>query len=135
MMDRGTVKKIENGFAFIEMQLNASCRSCSNKGVCMAGDKPAQLKIENTLELKENDIVEIDLPPQTKLSAGFILFILPLLSMFAGYYIAFKISSEDSSGMAGAVIGLAAGVIITILINRLISKGRYFKPISIRKVD
>jgi sigma-E factor negative regulatory protein RseC len=135
MMDRGTVKKTENGFAYIEMELNASCRSCSNKGVCMAGDKPAQLKIENKIDLKENDTVEIDLPPQTKLSAGFLLFILPLLSMFAGYYIAFAITSEDLSGMTGAVIGLAAGVITVIIINRMISKTRYFKPRSIRKVD
>lgn len=135
MMDRGTVKKTENGFAYIEMELNASCRSCSNKGVCMAGDKPAQLKIENKIDLKENDTVEIDLPPQTKLSAGFLIFILPLLSMFAGYYIAFAITSDDLSGMTGAVIGLAAGVITVIIINRMISKTRYFKPRSIRKVD
>jgi sigma-E factor negative regulatory protein RseC len=135
MMDRGTVKKTENGFAYIEMELNASCRSCSNKGVCMAGDKPAQLKIENNIGLQENDIVEIDLPPQTKLSAGFLLFILPLLSMFAGYYIAFSISSDDLSGMTGAVIGLAAGVITVIIINKMISQTKHFKPRSIRKVD
>lgn len=135
MMDRGTVKKTENGFAYIEMELNASCRSCSNKGVCMAGDKPAQLKIENNVGLKENDTVEIDLPPQTKLSAGFLLFILPLLSMFIGYYLAYNISYDDTAGMTGAVIGLAAGIITVIIINRMISKTRYFKPRSIRKVD
>ena len=135
MMDRGTVKKTENGFAYIEMELNASCRSCSNKGVCIAGDKPARLKIENSIGLIENDIVEIDLPPQTKLSAGFLLFILPLLMMFAGYYIAFSISSEDRAGMTGAVIGLVIGVITVIVINRIISKTKYFKPRSIRKVD
>lgn len=134
-MDRGTVKKTENGFAYIEMELNASCRSCSNKGVCMAGDKPAQLKIENSIGLRENDIVEIDLPPQTKLSAGFLVFILPVILMFAGYYISFSISSVDTAGIIGAVTGLAAGVLIVIMINRMISRTRYFKPRSIRKVN
>ena len=58
-MDRGIVKRTENGFAFIEMELNSSCRYCSNKGVCMAGDTPAELRIENPEGLKAGDIVTV----------------------------------------------------------------------------
>lgn len=135
MMDRGTVKRIDSGFAYIEMELNTSCRSCSNKSVCMAGDKPAELKIENQIGLKKHDTIEIDLPPQAKLSAGFLLFILPLILMFAGYYIAVSISSGDKPGITGAVLGLLTGIITVVIVNRIVSKARYFKPRSIRKVE
>lgn len=133
-MDRGRVKKIEGDFAFIEMEINASCRSCSNKGVCMVGDEPALLKFDNTIGLNEGDRVEIDLLPQTKISAGFLLFIFPLISLIIGYYIGFSIEPTENAGMIGALIGLIFGVIDLIIFNRFIAKTRHFKPRSIRKV-
>jgi positive regulator of sigma E activity len=133
-MDRGVVKRTENGFAFIEMELNASCRSCSNKGVCMAGDSPAELKIEDQIGLKAGDLVEIELGPQTKIFAGFLLFIFPIISMLACYYIAFTVWKTEEAGMLGALTGLVIGVFDLILINKFVSKRRYFKPVSVKKI-
>jgi positive regulator of sigma E activity len=134
-MDRGRVIRTAEGFAFIEMELNASCRSCSNRGVCMAGDKPAELKIEDTLGLKAGDTVEIDLPPQTKLTAGFLLFIFPLASLLIFYYIAYSIWGTEEAGMLGAMAGLVFGIVDLMLFSRLAAKNRYFKPRSIRKIQ
>lgn len=133
-MDKGTVKRTENRFAYIEMEINASCRSCSNKSVCMAGDKPAQIKIINDKGLQTGDIVEIDLSPHTKLTAGFLLFILPVILTFTGYYIGYLILPTDTAGITGAVTGLFTGITSVILISRLSSRSGYFKPRSVRKV-
>jgi positive regulator of sigma E activity len=133
-MDRGIVKRAENGFAFIEMELNASCRSCSNKGVCMAGDTPAELRIENHEGLKAGDIVEIEIGPQTKVFAGFLLFIVPLIFLIAGYYISFRVWGTEKAGITGAFAGLLFGMIDLMLINRFVSKRKYFKPVHVKKI-
>ncbi|MGD9706650.1 MAG: SoxR reducing system RseC family protein [Candidatus Delongbacteria bacterium] len=133
-MDRGTVTRTEEGFAYIEMELNESCHTCANKGACMAGDKPAELKIEDSSGLKPGDMVEIDLPPQTKLTAGFLLFIFPIISLIICYYIAFMIWKTETAGITGAVTGLVLGIADLIIFNKIATKKRYFKPRSIRKL-
>jgi len=133
-MDRGTVTRTEEGFAYIEMELNESCHACANKGVCMAGDKPVELKIEDSSGLKAGDMVEINLPPQTKLTAGFLLFIFPIISLIICYYVAFMIWETEEAGIAGAMIGLVLGIADLMIFNKFAAKRRYFKPRSIRKL-
>lgn len=133
-MDNGLVKRIEGNFAFIEMELNSGCRTCENRAVCMSGDKPALIKIENKLNLAAGDKVEIDLPPQAKLTAGFLLFILPLIFLLIGYYIGYAIDPTENSGIIGGAIGFFSGVIDLIFINRIMAKTSYFKPRSIRRI-
>ncbi|HXK49073.1 MAG TPA: SoxR reducing system RseC family protein [Clostridiales bacterium] len=133
-MDRGTVTRTEEGFAYIEMELNESCHACANKGACMAGDKPVELKIEDSSGLKPGDMVEIDLPPQTKLTAGFLLFIFPIISLIICYYIALRIWGTEDAGMIGALTGLVLGIVDLIIFNKIAAKKRYFKPRSVRKM-
>jgi len=133
-MDNGIVKKTDGNFAYIEMELNSGCRTCSNRGVCMSGDKPALIKIENTYGLNTGDKVEIDLPPQAKLTAGFLLFILPLIFLVAGYYIGYAIKPTETAGIAGGIIGLVSGIADLILLQKLLARSNYFKPRSIKKV-
>ncbi|MFO7810412.1 MAG: SoxR reducing system RseC family protein [Candidatus Delongbacteria bacterium] len=134
-MDTGTVKSSENGYVYIEMELNSSCKSCSNRGVCMAGDEPARIKVENKAGLKPGDIVEIDLAPKTKLAAGFLLFMIPLITLFVFYYTAFLIWETEEAGMAGAVIGFFASITGLILFSRSASQKKFFKPRSVRKIS
>jgi len=133
-MDNGLVKRTEGNFAFIEMELNSGCRTCENRAVCMTGDKPALIKIENTINLAAGDKVEIDLPPKAKLTAGFLLFILPLIFLLIGYYIGYAIDPTENSGIIGGAIGFFSGVIDLIFINRIMAKTSYFKPRSIRRI-
>lgn len=134
-MDNGLVKNIEGNFAFIEMELNSGCRTCENRAVCMSGDKPALIKIENTFGLSAGDKVEIDLPPKAKLSAGFLLFILPLIFLIIGYYIGYAVKPTEGAGIIGGAIGFFSGIADLILLQRLFSKTSYFKPRSIRKIS
>jgi len=133
-MDNGVVKQTAGNFAYIEMELNSGCRTCSNRGVCMSGDKPALIKIENTYGLSEGDKVEIDLPPQAKLTAGFLLFILPLIFLVAGYYVGYSIKPTETAGIAGGIIGLISGIADLIFLQKLLARSKYFKPRSIKKL-
>jgi positive regulator of sigma E activity len=133
-MDNGIVRKTEGNFAFIEMELNSGCSTCSNRGVCMSGDRPALIKIENTYGLNQGDKVEIDLPPQAKLTAGFLLFILPLIFLIIGYYIGYSIQPTETAGIAGGSIGFVIGIVDLIFLKKMFAKSSYFKPRSIRRI-
>lgn len=134
-MDNATVKKIEGGYAFIEMEINTGCRNCENKAVCMAGDKPALIRIGNDLKLSEGDRIELDIPPKEKITAGFLLFILPLLFLITGYYVGYSIKPEETAGIIGAVIGFAIGLSDIILLQKFLKKTSYLKPRSVRKIS
>ena len=133
-MDKGFVKKIDDKYAYIEMMLNSSCTSCANKGVCMAGDKPALLKIPNKYDLASGDKVDIELTSGTKLTSGFLLFIFPILMMIIGYYIGYMITPLDGAGMIGSLFGLTIGVIALIIINKVIIRKDIFLPKHIKKI-
>ena len=133
-MDKGFVKKTDDKYAYIEMMLNSSCKSCSNKGVCMAGDKPALLKIPNKYELTTGDRIDIELTSGTKLISGFLLFIFPILMMIIGYYIGYKVEPSDGAGMIGSLFGLIVGGILLMVINKIIAKRGIFLPKSVKKI-
>ena len=106
-MDKGVVRKIEGNFAFINMRLNSACKTCSAKGVCFTGDKPLSLKINNDCNLKVGDLIQLELTSKTKLTAGFLLFIFPLLFMVIGYGITIQIIDKELYGIGGGAIGNA----------------------------
>ncbi|MCK4981056.1 MAG: SoxR reducing system RseC family protein [Candidatus Delongbacteria bacterium] len=133
-MDKGLVKKIDDKYAYIEMMLNSSCKSCSNKGVCMTGDKPALLKIPNKYGLIAGDRVEIELSSGIKLTSGFLLFIFPILIMIIGYYIGYTVDSSDGAGMIGSLFGLTVGVLLLMVINKIIAKNGIFLPKHVKKI-
>ena len=134
-MDKGLVKKIDDKYAYIEMMLNSSCKSCSNKGVCMTGDKPALLKIPNKYDLAAGDRVEIELSSGIKLTSGFLLFIFPILMMIIGYYVGYTIDHSDGAGMIGSLFGLTAGVILLMVINKIIANKGTFLPKHVKKIS
>lgn len=133
-MDKGFVKNTDDKYAYIEMMLNSSCKSCSNKGVCMAGDKPALLKIPNKYDLVAGDRIEIELTSGTKLTSGFLLFIFPILMMIVGYYIGYKFDPSDGAGMIGSLFGLVFGIITLMVINKIIAKKGIFLPKNVKKI-
>ncbi len=133
-MDKGLVKKTDNKYAYIEMVLNSSCKSCANKSICMSGDKPALLKIPNKYNLETGDRVDIELSSGIKLTSGFLLFIFPILIMIVGYYVGYTISSTDGAGMIGSLFGLTTGVLLLMIINKRIANKGTFLPKHIKKI-
>lgn len=134
-MDKGFVKKIDDKYAYIEMVLNSSCKSCANKSICASDDKPALLKIPNKYDLVSGDRVDIELTVGTKLASGFLLFIFPILMMIVGYYIGYMVEPSDGAGMIGSLFGLTAGVIVLIVINKKVTNNGIFLPKYVKKIQ
>ncbi len=121
-MDKGCVLGIDKKYAFIEMELNSSCKSCANKSVCFAGDKPIPYKIINKYGLKKGDFVEIDITSKIKLSSGFLLFILPIIFLILGYSIANNFTESEGYSIIGSIFGFIVSLLLVKTINNMMTK-------------
>ncbi len=121
-MDKGCVLGIDKKYAFIEMELNSSCKSCANKSVCFAGDKPIPYKIINKYGLKKGDLVEIDITSKTKLSSGFLLFILPIIFLIIGYSVTSNFTDSEGYSIIGSVSGFIISLLLVKFINNMMTK-------------
>jgi positive regulator of sigma E activity len=78
--DLAVVKKIIDGFIFIEMQTNVSCDKCAMHSVCQGADRKIRHKIKT-----EGDLIKVQVSASMRVFSSFIIFIFPILSMLLFY--------------------------------------------------
>jgi sigma-E factor negative regulatory protein RseC len=85
--EKGTVQRIEDGWAWVETRRTGSCESCSQKGHCHLsneGNSRMIIKAENVAQAQTGDEVEIYLNARTKLKGLFMVYIFPVLGLLIG---------------------------------------------------
>jgi sigma-E factor negative regulatory protein RseC len=85
--EKGTVQRIENGWAWVETKRTGSCEECSQKGHChlsSGGNSRMIVKAENVAQARTGDEVEIYLNARTKLKGLFMVYIFPVLGLLIG---------------------------------------------------
>lgn len=110
------VSFIDDDYAYLKADSASACSSCSAKSSCGAKTitKPNaeyNLRVRNDLNLKEGDSVVVSLESQKLLIATVILYILPLLMLFAFSFLGKSFYGEIGS-IIGGITGLAAGLLI-----------------------
>lgn len=138
MAEKAIVRKVSGNTAWVSVSLNEACATCSHSGLCgVDADKP-----ENTIEttvtcpVEVGDEVEIEFPRGYRILFSFILFGIPVLFIFAGYFLGnnlFGNNNSESGGVIGALIGLTLSAFFVFIIHK-ISDGLFDKkPVIIRK--
>ena len=85
--EKGTVQRIEDGWAWVETKRTGSCDNCSQKGHChLSNDANSRMivKAENVAQAHTGDEVEIFLNSRTKLKGLFMVYIFPVLGLLIG---------------------------------------------------
>jgi sigma-E factor negative regulatory protein RseC len=86
MIETGVVIKKDNKGIFVRMQ---PARECANCSACFLDENKSQIvQIQQNLEVKPGELVEIEVKPGFTLKSAFLLFILPILTLVAGYFLA-----------------------------------------------
>ncbi|MBN2835805.1 MAG: SoxR reducing system RseC family protein [Candidatus Delongbacteria bacterium] len=134
-MEKGYVLKADDNFAEITINLNSGCSACANKGVCMVGDKPINLKVKNKIGMKKGDLVLFEISSSNRIMLSFLVFILPLINLFVGYYLGVKFYETEISGIIGASIGLIAGGTELVVLNKILKDSDRVTPQNIRVVN
>lgn len=125
MKEYGVVLNVENGNAIIGLKRNSACSSC---GACELGSNHSQMELtlENTVNARPGDTVEIQLPASQFLKASAILYLIPLIGLILGivlgYYIGLALNANAE--IIGAVNGILFTTLAYMSIRRLEPKFR-----------
>ena len=115
-VETGTVLEIQGKNAIVITNKSKSCNECAKAEAGICGKKGAGmiLKAKNSLGAVKGDTVVIDLANKTHIKAFFILFILPVITLFICAYTGFLIS--QSTGIQGLdVIAGLTGLVLSLV--------------------
>lgn len=138
--EKGTVTKVFPEFALVKSTRSSSCESCSSKDAChLMGGEGNQVEIEalNSVNAQEGDRVLLSLKTASLFKLSFLLYILPIIFLFAGAIIGEKIAalfSYDPSS-ASAFVGflfLLCSLGVVVVTGRRLEKKREYRPQIIR---
>ena len=99
-----------------ESACSGDCHKCSG---CGAAKETLLLKAENPIGARRGDLVKVESASGPVLKAAAVLYMLPMVLFFAGYF------AGDSLWQQGALVGCAAfvaGIGLAVLYDRKIGK-------------
>jgi sigma-E factor negative regulatory protein RseC len=129
-MDRTGVIIEEMGqFSKVKLLRHTACGNC---GACQVGDdsKDVHLMAKNNVNAHMGDMVEVSMNTDSVLSAAFIMYVIPLVALFAGLAIGHflfsqSVNGELMSGGLGLVLMVLAFWIIKLNDKRFMKSDKY----------
>ncbi len=115
MRETGIIVSEKNNQVTVQMIRGDKCKGCN---LCDAtGPDQMQLVANNSLRANIGDTVEVEIPPGKVLGYSFIIFIIPIIMMIAGYFV----GASASGGSEGfGVIGSLSGFALSFLVIRFL---------------
>lgn len=102
----GVVVELNGKFSKVKLMRDSACGSC---GACQMGDESKEvfLVARNNQEAELGDIVEVSMPTAGILSAAFIMYVIPLLSLFVGIVTGSILFKGKNGEIFTALLGLS----------------------------
>ncbi|MBI4987086.1 MAG: SoxR reducing system RseC family protein [Rhodocyclales bacterium] len=120
------VIRLEDDCAIVEVQeAPSACGNCGKNGQC--GSAIPELRhysVCNTVSARPGDRVIVSVPEGIVLKAAVLSYLMPLLFLFAGAGLAAASFGDGLPAVAGAALGLAAGLFVLRLIDGRILCGK-----------
>lgn len=128
MQDMGHIVEKSGEMARIAIQPHGGCSSCALKGSCSPDENTHYLWARNDKNGDVGDEVVVELKPQVKIFGTALIFIFPLLGMFAGYFIGDRAGGNQDASIVGALGGLVLSFIIVKIIDRYVGGKSRLQP-------
>lgn len=91
MIQEGVVvKRIDENKVLVECSSPKACDKC---GVCFKSGDKQFIEAQDTLQTKIGERVQLEINPSNVLTATFLIFIMPIICLIAGYYVAGVLSA------------------------------------------
>ncbi|MFB0527144.1 MAG: SoxR reducing system RseC family protein [bacterium] len=106
MEEKGTVVKVEDGVAEVQMEPTSACARC---GICLksSGDKPI-LYVKDSLGAHAGDEVLISIDSRQILKTAFLIYLFPLVGLIGGYFLGRAALRTEIAGIIFAGLGFFA---------------------------
>ncbi|MCG8571526.1 MAG: SoxR reducing system RseC family protein [Spirochaetes bacterium] len=116
----GIVEKIlSEDELLVKLQKDQVCQNCAGKNSCnifSSKDNLIHAKSEQKLDI--GDEVYIYTRPSIRVLTAFIVFFLPLIMLFAGYFFGERIFASENAGIISAFTGLILTLAVIIVVYR-----------------
>jgi len=139
-----TVVKLEHAVAYVQAERKSSCSGCSesNCGTSVLanflGLKAPLYRARNEVGAKVGDRVVVGMNESGLFKGTLLLYILPLLLLFAGALVGSALAAtadaRDGYSVVGAAIGLAAGFIGLKLFSARLGQGKQYQPVILSRI-
>lgn len=127
--EEATVISCDGEEAYVQVNKTTGCNSCQANGACgtsslakMFNYKAPEISVENKIKARPGDQVIVSIQDQAMVKGSFLLYMLPLLSMFAFAIVAgglAKFIGSESIELINTVAGLSGLAVGLWLVNRL----------------
>lgn len=112
--EQGRVVAVEAGAVWVETLRSSTCSSCSLKAGCGqglldqlgAGGKRGYVRALSTLQLDVGDLVVIGVAEDLLVRGSLLLYLVPLLGLFAGAVVAEQLALSEPLVILSALVGL-----------------------------
>jgi sigma-E factor negative regulatory protein RseC len=111
------VSYTDGEYVFLKTLNQSGCGECSSKASCGSVKlfssvvETEEIKIKNTLGLKEGDSVVLELAPAKLLQGTFLVYLLPLFSLMF-FAVLGKIIGGESISIIAGLVGLAVSLFL-----------------------
>lgn len=129
MTERGTVVSLSGDTAMVKIKRSSACGD--NCGSCSGCDNFKIVAAENVINAAVGDSVEISMPSEKVLSAAVIVYVIPIIMLIIGYFIAYAILHTESAGILCGLFGMAVAYIIT---AAMIRKNKNYCKSTVTKI-
>jgi sigma-E factor negative regulatory protein RseC len=137
MRETGRILKNDINGIEIEMNKGFACSGCS---ACFIDKNKAHvLRINQEIDVKPGELVEIEVQPAFAIKSAFLLFFMPLLMLILGYflfmdYIHLWSMEMPYRGIFGAILGVIISFILVHLYDKRLQKNVSDPKIRIVKI-
>lgn len=134
MLQTGIVKEINRDSAVVMIERSSSCgESCASCGLC-PGQK-TEVKALNEAGAKINDTVIISMADKKVLGAAFLVYIVPLIALIAGYFVGDAIFHKEALAILTGFLLMALFFCAIIFADRRINSRYTPKIVRIVPTD
>jgi sigma-E factor negative regulatory protein RseC len=135
MLQSGTVKKVLDREAVVEVMRDSACKHCPVHKICFPDNcDTMEVNALNEVGAQEGQEVKIYLKTSILLRYSFMVYIVPLIIMFIGLFLGSVLHDQINFSLnkeivqiVGAVIGLVIGFIAIRLYHNKVKDRRSFK--------
>lgn len=98
--EQGIIEEISNQKAIVRIRKSGACAHCSSKGSCSISDRDMLVEVQNNLQAKKGDTVELSVPEGTLLKLSALVYLMPIIALmfgaFIGSYLSIYLNSDQS---------------------------------------
>lgn len=135
MTSQGKVVSIEGDKLKVSVDVGTECLGCPSKSHCNMGDgKGKTISVINLCGAEVNDHIIFETEPSKVLISSFLIWILPIISMFVGYFVVINFAQGFWPVLA-AMVFLFLSFFLLRIIDKAISGGKSFYPVANKKIN